>query len=319
MRDLITMATREAVRLLTFPLPLERRIAIERRLRGLEEFRKLWLADAVVVSFGKSGRTWLRVLLSRFYQVRYGLGERALIGFDNLHRMNRAVPRILFTHDNYIKDYTGHRDDKSDFYGKRVVLLVRDPRDTAVSQFFQWKFRMRRAKKGLNDYPPHGAEVSAFEFVTHPGGGLPKIIDFMNLWARESPRVRDLLVVRYEDLRADTGGELARVLRFLGEEPTPEEIADCVAFASVENMRKMEEGRAFRFTGGRLTPGERGNPDSYKVRRAKVGGWRDYFDDGQVRAIEALIEERLAPGFGYRADEAGAPAGAEGHRRAAGA
>ena len=173
--------TRELVMLAVFWMPADRKRHIERWLRGREEFRKLGLADVVVVSFGKSGRTWLRVMLSRFYQVRYGLGRRTLIGFDNLHRRNRRIPRIFFTHDNYLKDYTGHRDDKSDFYDKKVVLLVRDPRDVAVSQFFQWKFRMRAAKKGLNDYPEHGTEVSTFDFVMHPGGGLPKVIDFMNL------------------------------------------------------------------------------------------------------------------------------------------
>jgi hypothetical protein len=55
---------------------------LERWLRGREDWRKLRLADAVVVSFGKSGRTWLRVLLSRVFQLQHGLGERAILGFD---------------------------------------------------------------------------------------------------------------------------------------------------------------------------------------------------------------------------------------------
>ena len=65
-----------------------------------------------MVSFGKSGRTWLRVMLSRVFQVQHGLGQRALIGFDNLHDTDRRVPKILFTHDNYVKDYTGQRKRK---------------------------------------------------------------------------------------------------------------------------------------------------------------------------------------------------------------
>src|ERR671918_1368046 len=67
-------------------LPKERTRRLERWLRGREDYRKLALADVVVVSFGKSGRTWLRVLLSRFYQLRYGLRSSAFIGFDNLNR-----------------------------------------------------------------------------------------------------------------------------------------------------------------------------------------------------------------------------------------
>ena len=52
--------------------------------------------------------------------------------------MNAIIPRIRFTHDRYISDYTGNRDSKRDFYRKKVILLVRDPRDVAVSNYFQW-------------------------------------------------------------------------------------------------------------------------------------------------------------------------------------
>lgn len=294
--------SRETVLRAAFFLPDERRRALERRLRGKEEFRKLGRADVVVVSFGKSGRTWLRVLISRFFQLRYQLGSSALIGFDNFKNRDRRIPAVFFTHDNYLRDFTGNAVDKRDFYNKRVVLLLRHPADVAVSQFFQWKFRMRPGKKSLNEYPEHGADVPVHEFVMHPAG-LDKVIDFTNAWARERPRLRELLVVRYEDLRADTAGELGRVLRFMGQEPSAEELADSVAYASVENMRALEEKRVFWLAGSRMRAKDTSNPDSFKVRRAKVGGWRDYFDDAQAAAVERRIEERLDPGFGYLASE----------------
>ena len=294
--------TRELVLLCAFFLPAERRRALERRLRGREEFRRLGQADVVVVSFGKSGRTWLRVLLSRFFQVRYGLKDSSLLGFDNLHRRDARIPRVFFTHDNYLRDYTGNLDDRRDFYDKRTILLVRHPADVAVSQYFQWKFRMRPGKKTLNEYPEHGAEVDVFGFVTSEAG-LPKVIEFMNAWARELPRMKELAVVSYEGLRADTAGELGRALRFMGQEPTGPELEDCVAFASVENMRKLEEKKVFWLAGSRMRAKDAQNPNSYKVRRAKVGGWRDYFDDAQAAAIDLLVEERLLPGFGYLASE----------------
>ena len=295
--------SREVILFFAFFLPAERKRALERHLRGKEEFRKLALADVVIVSFGKSGRTWLRVLLSRFFQLRFGLRPSAFIGFDNLHRKNDGIPRVFFTHDNYLRDYTGHTGDKSDFYGKKVVLLVRQPGDVAVSQFHQWKFRMRPHKKGLNKYPEHGTEVDVFTFALDEDAGLPKVIDFMNGWAREIPRLQHLLVVRYEDLRRDTAGQLRRVLEFMGQTATDAELKDCVEFASVENMRKLEEKSAFWLAGSRMKPGDKANPDSFKVRRAKVGGYRDYFTDEQAARLDAMTEERLLPGLGYLASE----------------
>ena len=282
-----------------FFLPAQRKIAIERRWRGREQLAKLRLADCTIVSFGKSGRTWLRVLLSRFYQIRHGLPERALIGFDNLHRRNRAIPKIFFTHDNYLKDYTGHHDSKVDYYGRKVVLLVRHPADVAVSQYHQWRHRMRPGKKALNAYPEHGEEISIFDFVARQEAGLRKVIDFMNGWAEEMPRLQDLLVVRYEDLRARPEERLGEILAFIGTPGGEEQVREAVAFASFENMRRLEQKRTFWLSGGRMVAKDRSNPESFKVRRGKVGGYRDYFTDDQVAEIEGLIQKHLSQVFGY--------------------
>jgi len=301
MHTVIKKLTRILVLGLLFFLPKGKKIHIDRWLRGKEEYRKLKLADAVIVSFGKSGRTWLRVMISGFYQVKHGLSERHLIGFDNLNKKNPAIPKLFFTHDNYLKDYTGHSDSKADFYNKKVVLLIRNPLDVAVSQFFQWKYRMRPGKKALNDYPDHGADISIYDFIMHPSG-LPKVIDYLNLWAGESGKIGQFLIVRYEDLRTDTEGSLKRIVEFIGTPGIDDEIRQAVEFASIKNMRKMEQKRTFWLSGSRMVPKDRKNPNSYKVRKAKVGGYRDYFDDEQIRAMNELLGERLDPVFGYKAE-----------------
>jgi hypothetical protein len=283
--------------------PEAERVAAERRLRGRDELKILRTADCVVVSFGKSGRTWLRVMLSRFYQVKHGLAEHHLLVFDNLHRKNPAIPKIFFTHDNYLKDYTGNDDSKADYYDKKVVLLVRNSADVAVSQYFQWKFRMRPRKKTINDYPTQSEEVSVYDFVMRPKSGLQKIVAFMNLWAEEAAHIEDLHVVRYEDIRRAPEETLGKLLAFIGTPGRPEELSKAVAFASIENMRNLETKRVFRLGGSRMVPGDRNNPDSYKVRRAKVGGYRDYFDDDEAARIDEMIQERLSPFYGYDASE----------------
>jgi alcohol sulfotransferase len=272
----------------------------ERKLRGVEQFDKLQRADIVVVSFGKSGRTWLRVMISHLFRVMYQLPENAILGFDNFNNLNKAVPKIFFTHDNYIKDFTGDFESKEPFYGKRVVLLARDPRDVAVSQFFQWKFRIKPSKVTINNYPPRGSDISLFDFVMGDNGGSMRAVDdYLNLWAREADKVTAFHLLRYEDLRARPNEELRRLLDFMQIDANDAHVDAAVEYSSYENMKKMESKQQFRLAGGRMMPRDKDNPNSYKVRRAKVGGYRDYFTDEEVAAIDGKLAADLDPLFDY--------------------
>jgi len=316
MHIIIKRLKRWLVRAVSVFLPQDKAIALDRWRRGQEEYRKYLLCDYVFASYGKSGRTWFRVMLSRYYQLAYALPERILMGFDNFHKINPAVPRIFFTHDNYLRSYTGNTDSKKDFYDKKVVLLVRRPQDVAVSQFFQWKYRMRPNKMAMNRYPEAGSDISVYDFVMNPDCGVPRIIEFMNLWASELPKIKNLLMVRYEDMRAEPEKQLARIVEFLGMQPDDRLLKDTVEFASVENLRKLEKENYFWRSGSRVKARDPSNPHSYKVRRAKVGGYRDYFDDEQVAEIDRLVNSRLSEVFGY-GEEQPAPTGNEADRKVA--
>lgn len=299
-RDMVRDAFREA--LVHGPLMLasaDRRKAVDRWLRGREEHRKLQGADYVLMSWAKSGRTWLRLMLSRVYQLEHGLPESAFLEYDNLKRSTPGIPSVFFTHGNYLRNYSGDWTTKRDFYDSRILFLARDPRDVAVSQYFQWRFRMRPWKKFLNEYPAEGEELEIYDFVMNHDAGLPRIVEFFNLWAQELPRVRGYHLLRYEELRANTEESLAKVMEFLGTPAKAESISEAVRYTAVENMRKLETSEVHKARGKRLVAGDKSNPDSFKVRRAKVGGWRDYFDDPQCQAIDDYVNERLAPSLGY--------------------
>lgn len=295
--------TKWLVRLASLFVSEEKGHDLERWRRGREDHWKFRRCDYVFASYGKSGRTWVRVMVSRYYQLAYRLPDRIIMGFDNFHKLDRRVPKIFFTHDNYLRAYLGHPDSHQDFYRHKTVLLVRKPQDVAVSQFFQWKFRMRPYKKALNKYPEHGADISILDFVMDQNQGLPRIIDYMNGWIRELENFDHILVVRYEDLRSDTEAQLARVMHFLGEDVDADAVARAVEFASVENMRKMEAQNYFWRSGSRVQAKDASDPNTYKVRKAKVGGYRDYFDDDQIALIDALVDERLLPAYGYTSKE----------------
>ncbi len=189
------------------------------------------------------------------------------------------------------------------------MLLVRKPQDVAVSQFFQWKYRTRPVKKWLREYPAHGTDLSIFDFVMTEAYGVGEVVEYMNRWADALPKFQEVLVVRYEDLRANPVQEFRRVADFVDGPAEAAQVEGAVEFGSVKNTRAMEAKRSFWLSGSRLTPRDRKNPDSYKVRRAKVGGYRDYFDDAELERIDAYVREHLTPAFGYPEEQSGSPAG----------
>jgi len=87
----------------------------------------------------------------------------------------------------------------------------------------------------------------------------------------------------------------------MGERFTAEEIGEAVRFGSFDNLKALESGNFFKQKG--LRPGIKGDAESSKVRRAKVGGYREDFTAEQAAELEALVAERLDPALGYTAPE----------------
>ena len=295
--------TRRLILSTLFFLPLEKRAAASRWLRGRQELKKLRKADCVMVTCPKSGRTWLRIMLSRLVQQKFGLPDTAIVGTSAFNRSNPSLPGIFFTHDAYIDNYTGNSSSKADYKGKRVVLLVRDPRDIAVSAYFQWKFRTDKQKRALHSSFLESGDLSVFDYTMHPKGSLYKNIAWMNNWNKAIPHLGNVLIVRYEDLRAKPEDWLEQIAHFTGLDASLGEIEDAVEYASLENMKTMEHNGSFGSGSRRFSSGEQTSSDAYKVRRGKVGGYRDYFTDEQLVEIDDLVNSSLAPEYGYTGDQ----------------
>jgi hypothetical protein len=253
------------------------------RKRRLRDARRLPHAQVVLLSAPKSGRTWLRALLSRLYQQRHDLPERELLDFDNYCRLNPAIPAFLFSHEAGLLSGASPRQ----LSGKKLVLLARNPIDVAVSWYFHllhrtWDDRRRRVRA-----------MPMFEFMLAGDLGLPTVVPRMNGWWRQIRALPARHLIHYEALRARPEETLAGLLQFLGEDFSPRAIDDAVEFARFENLAKKEL-HGF-FAGRRIAATDPGNPDSFKVRRGRVGGYREYFDAQQCAQLEAWVSARLDP------------------------
>ena len=296
-------------------LPAAARVALRRRYLARLELAKAHKAAFLIIGHPKSGNTWLKVMISRLYQLRYDLPESTLINTAEFARRIPEIPRLAATNGCYsYEQEVGARleADAADdpLRHKPVLFLARHPIDIAVSWYHQFTRRQSRAKQELiNASIPHPIDrrsISMWDFVRHSDIGLPFLIDYQNRWAHNIRALPRGLLVRYEDLRAEPVPTLGRILEHVGH-PFPEaEVRAAVEWGSFDNLQQLETRGTFRQGGMKLV--NRNDPSTFKVRRGKVGGYREDFEAAQVAELEALVRDGIDPSLGYCLDDGSAAA-----------
>jgi sulfotransferase family protein len=256
--------------------------------RDLRDAAWLAEADAVIVSFPKSGRTFVRAMLAHLYQQRFGIDERWLLEFPALKRAPAAVPRVLFTHaGDAMRRPSEIGIDAQAYAEARVILLARHPGDVVVSRYHHLKHRSRDAARRRL------AELPLEQFVWSERGGLPSIVEFLNRFA-ELPGVT---IVRYEDFVSDPETPLRQLAEAIGLQASNAEIADAAEFGKLPNLRQREQEGYFQSS--RLRRAKTGDAQSGKVRSGRSGGYRTELGESEASRIDSYLTAHLDPRFGY--------------------
>lgn len=273
---------------------------------GRLELGRASRAKLLIIGHPKSGNTWLRTMISRLYQVRLGMPSDFTVKTDELALRDPRAPRLLASNGFYSYEGVLGRalaTDASDspLRRKPILLLARNPGDIAVSWYLQFTKRQSARKQELInafiDHPVARDSIELWDFVRHSDLGLLNVIEFLNAWERRVSALPNGIIVRYEDLRANTVPELRRITSLMGESFTEEELQATADWTSFDHMKRLENDGQFRKGGVQLIDPD--DPTSRKVRRGKVGGFRDDFDPEQVAELDDLIATRLSPSFGY--------------------
>lgn len=255
---------------------------------GLKSFLRnafsIAISDAVVVSFQKSGRTWLRLMLGKVLEKQYSIKK---IRLDTEYiTLFKPLPNILFSHAGCTKKHNKLSFQRI-FRRKKIILLTRDPRAVIVSLFHDHTKR---------NFWYEGNNLSDF---IRSVWGLSKIINFMNSWAEEVKRrnKEDCLILTYENFYTKAAEELKRFLNFLELKHTDEIIAEAVQYGSVDSMRKMELNNAFKDQ--RMAPGDKKDQQSYRTRKCKLGSFKEELSKEDLSYIDQELKAKLDPLFGY--------------------
>lgn len=252
-------------------------------------------SDIYVFSVAKSGRTWLRVLINKYLSLAHDIP----FSLADLGKHETHIPSILYTHEiweHYSKATVSQRllgkyiVPDSMLKSKKIVLLYRDPRDVLVSLFFHMRKRSELT-----------AEKQIADFIFNKHHGIQQIVKVMNQWRERLKEHPDIFWIAYEELKSDTLGRLTALLKFLNFGVLDEGIArQAVAFAEFESMKKMEAKGTF---GTKiLKPGDPLDPDSFKVRKGKVGDYVNHFSGEDLILLNRAVAD-LDPFFGYQSVE----------------
>ena len=292
-------ARRRMIKRLVSVLPGRVKVMVRSAIRALPAGSSLisryeddvWSVSCFIIEYPKCGRTWLRLMLGRAIALRFGLGDEVnLLEVEEMAR--KDIPRIRITHDGnpHFKKPSELKIDEKYYKNKKVVFLVRDPRDVMVSQYFQ--MTKREYQYGWQ----YHSDISSF--IRDERYGVDTLLHFMHIWYENKSVLSDFLLVRYEDMKTDACKELERVIEFIGIEGIGKEIiCDAVNFADFDNMKRME--REDSFNSGRLRPVDINDAESYKVRKGKVGGYVDYLSDEDIGYLNQKTKTILPDYFGY--------------------
>jgi hypothetical protein len=225
--------------------------------------------DAFIVSYPKSGNTWTRFLIANLVHP----DEPA--SFANI---NRLIPDPEALSKRTLGRLPGPRYIKSHQYFdpryQKVVYVVRDPRDVALSQY-----HFHRKRKLVRDGDP--IEHFVARFVAGSTSVYGSWGENVGSWLATRHNHSGFLLLRYEDMLANATQELARVATFLGIRADAGRLEQAVTRSSAEQMRKLEQTQAKEWSSTKDT-----RQDVPFVREAKAGGWKAGLPESSVAEIE---------------------------------
>lgn len=235
--------------------------------------------DTFMVSYPRSGNTWSRFLVGNLLFTEeptnfLNLEPRMPDIHSRSDWLLRGVPRprYLKSHECFEPRY------------KRVIYIVRDPRDVAVS-FYHFSVKRRWIPDG---YPMDAFVERWMEPAWHTEwGNWGEHVKSWLVMRRDAP---GFFLVRYEDLKSRTNEELARIANFLGVQRSSDQVAHAIELSSADRMRSLEKEQQKKWGGTRNT-----RLDKPFVRKATVGDWRTALPKESIELIESawgpLMEE----------------------------
>lgn len=225
--------------------------------------------DVFLVSYPRSGNTWLRFLLGTLLYD----GKVTWLNMENYipdiyrcsdkHLLSVPSPRIIKSHHSYDKRYN------------KVIYLVRDVRDVLIS-YYNFYLKFHKDEIDFDWFLKKIIKGDLDDFGTYK--------DNVESWLSNQDKIKNgLLLIRFTDLKTNTVNVVKQILDFLNISKSEQEILDAINWSSFENMKKLEQKQHTQSDLFKET-----NKKIPFVRKGKVGQWKGILEPQQ---LEILMRE----------------------------
>lgn len=226
--------------------------------------------DTFLVSYPKSGNTWTRFLVANLIHQHEPVTFANIESIvpDNVKNTRKQLariprPRIVKSHEYFDCRY------------KKVIYIVRDPRDIVVS-YYHYHLKTRVIEDG---FP---LEQYVQRFLRGEVDAYASWNENVSSWLATRGGSSSFLFLRYEDMMQDAVAELRKIAAFLNLERTNAELSQAVERSSADRMRELEKQQADVWINTKKT-----RKDIPFVRTAKSGGWKESLPSHLVAMIES--------------------------------
>jgi len=244
--------------------------------------------SAYLCSYPKSGRTWMRFALSNLINELCGLNLDldmenmfGLIPNDDGRKQTqpwKTLDAYRFAQRSEVPFIAmSHLPWDERFAEPPIVLLMRTPADSLVSRYYHMSRHAGQFKEDID------------AFAHDPRYGVPGLVEYFASWEPHSED-HNVVAVTYEQLRTDPIGPFSRIVAQLGIEATQAQMERALELSSVDRMRDVERKSGV----GQPNDYDRNDPQAMRVRKARVGGWRDELSTETVDYLLSAFAQSAA-------------------------
>lgn len=242
-----------------------------------------------IIEYPRSGGNWLLKMLSAYFKIPFRDLDRTpetyfgnfLLKYFNIPPLARFNSRIGLNLTNYIEKT--HVFKKINFSKeKKLIYLIRDPRDVMISYYHFEKFFLRDVLKKQTEFQFNDG-LSIYEEITDYIKYRFETESFpYNNWSdhvREALSYKNILIVKYEDLLESTTTKMIEIIKFINNDYDYDKVENIVSYHLFNKEKSRLENKKKEF--------------SIHLRKGIIGDWKEYLNNDIIDYINLFSKELM--------------------------